>query len=128
MLNNVMPSLSLWGYHSRSYIFDCSAISSSHFFFLFVCFFVLFFFCFFFLFVFLFFFAGHQGSSQSDPRTNTGFGSFKLPTCGWLQKGRSHSHMYMESSLVWWLGHGTCGLGTCRLTTCNLTYVFEVYS
>ena len=73
-------------------------------------------------------FAGHQGSSQSDPRTNTGFGSFKLPTCGWLQKGRSHSHMYMESSLVWWLGHVTCGLGTCRLTTCNLTYAFEVYS
>ena len=27
-------------------------------------------------------FAGHQGSSQSDPCTNTGFGSFKLPTCG----------------------------------------------
>ena len=32
---------------------------------------------------------------------NTGFGSFKLPTCDWLQKGRSHSHI--ESSLVWWL-------------------------
>ena len=43
-------------------------------------------------------FAGRQGSSQSDLCTNTGFGSFKLPTCGWLQKGRSHSHMYMESS------------------------------
>ena len=46
-------------------------------------------------------FAGHQGSSQSDLCTNTGFSSFKLLTCGWLQKGRSHSHMYMESSLVW---------------------------
>ena len=54
------------------------------------------FFCFFF-----YFFAGHQGSSQSDNRTTTGFGSFKLPTCDWLQKGRSHSHM--ESSLVFWL-------------------------
>ena len=108
MLNNVMPSLSLWGYHSSSYIFACSAISSSSFFWLFVFFCVFFFgfflvfFCFcFFVFVF---FAGHQRSSQSDPHTNTGFGSFKLPTCGWLQKGRSHSHMYMESSLVWWLG------------------------
>ena len=30
-LNHVMPSLSLWGYHSSSYIFDCSAISSSRF-------------------------------------------------------------------------------------------------
>ena len=39
-----------------------------------------------------FIFAGHQGSSQSDHCTNTGFSSFKLPTCGWLQKGRSHSH------------------------------------
>ena len=27
-------------------------------------------------------FAGHQGSSQSDLCTNTGFVSFKLPTCG----------------------------------------------
>ena len=34
-----------------------------------------------------FLFVGHQGSSQSDLRTNTGFGSFKLPTCGWLQNG-----------------------------------------
>ena len=33
MLNNVMLSLSLWGYHSSSYIFDCSAISSSRLFF-----------------------------------------------------------------------------------------------
>ena len=48
-----------------------------------------------------FLFAGHQGSSQTDHRTTTGFGSFKLPTCDWLQKGRSHSHM--ESSLVFWL-------------------------
>ena len=52
-------------------------------------------------FQFQFSFAGRQGSSQSDPCTITGFGSFKLPTCDWLQKGRSHSHM--ESSLVWWL-------------------------
>ena len=37
-----------------------------------------------------------------------GFGSFKLPTCDWLQKGRSHSHM--ESSLVWWL-HETLHVG-----------------
>ena len=44
---------------------------------------------------------GRQGSSQSDPCTITGFGSFKLPTCDWLQKGQSHSRM--ESSLVWWL-------------------------
>ena len=44
------------------------------------------------------FLTDHQGSSQSDHRTNTGFGSFKLPTCEWLQKGRSHSQM--ESSLV----------------------------
>ena len=35
---------------------------------------------------------GHQGSSQSGHHTNTGFGSFKLPTCYWLQKGWSHSH------------------------------------
>ena len=27
------------------------------------------------------FLADHQGSSQSDHRANTGFGSFKLPTC-----------------------------------------------
>ena len=27
------------------------------------------------------FLADHQGSSQSGHRTNTGFGSFKLPTC-----------------------------------------------
>ena len=47
------------------------------------------------------FFAGHQGSSQSDHHTITGFGSFKLLTCDWLQKGRSHSHT--ESSLVFWL-------------------------
>ena len=44
-------------------------------------------------------FAGHQGSSQSDLCTNTGFSSFKLPTCGWLQKGRSHSHMYVPRNL-----------------------------
>ena len=73
--SNVMLSLILWGYHSSNYIFDCSAVSSSQ-----------------------FLFAGHQGSSHSDLCANTGFGSFKLPTCGWLQKGRSHSHMYMESS------------------------------
>ena len=44
------------------------------------------------------FLADHQGSSLSGRCTNTGFGSFKLPTCEWLQKGRSHSQM--ESSLV----------------------------
>ena len=38
------------------------------------------------------YFAGHQGSSQSDLCANTGFGSFKFPICGWLQKGQSHSH------------------------------------
>ena len=53
------------------------------------------------------YFAGHQESSQSDLCPNTGFGSFKVPTCEWLQKGRSHSHMYMESSSVW------CIVGTC---------------
>ena len=52
-------------------------------------------------FQFQFSFAGRQGSSQSDPCANTGFSSFKLPTCDWLQEGWSHSHM--ESSLVWWL-------------------------
>ena len=40
--------------------------------------------------------AGHQGSSQSNLRAV--FGSFKLPTCDWLQKGRSHTHT--EFSLV----------------------------
>ena len=35
---------------------------------------------------------------QSDHHTTTGFGSFKLLICGWLQKRWSHSHMYMESS------------------------------
>ena len=54
MLNNVMPSLSLWGYHSSSYIFACSAISSSSFF-LVVCFFFCFFFCLFVFFCFVFF-------------------------------------------------------------------------
>ena len=44
-------------------------------------------------------FAGRLGSSQSAHCTNTGFSSSKLQTCGWLQKGQSHSHM--ESSLVW---------------------------
>ena len=39
-------------------------------------------------------FAGHQGSSQSDSCTVTGFGSFKLLTCDWLQKWWSHSHAY----------------------------------
>ena len=67
--------------------------------------FYLFIFIFYFLFIYFFFFlvvvAGHQGSSQSDLCTNTGFGSFKLPTCDWLQKGRSHSRT--ESSLVFWL-------------------------
>ena len=43
------------------------------------------------------FLADHQGISETDHHTNTGFGSFKLPTCEWLQKGRSHSQM--ESSL-----------------------------
>jgi len=43
------------------------------------------------------FLADHQGSSQTDHCANTGFSSFKLPTCEWLQKGRSHSQM--ESSL-----------------------------
>ena len=36
------------------------------------------------------YFAGHQGSSLSDHCTasaDTGFGSFKLLACGWLQKG-----------------------------------------
>ena len=60
------------------YRFNCSAVSSSW-----------------------FSFFGHQGSSQSDPCTITGFSSFKLLTCDWLQKGQSHSHM--ESSPVWWL-------------------------
>ena len=36
-------------------------------------------------------YAGHQGSSLSDPRKTTGFGPFKLPTCGPLQKGQDHS-------------------------------------
>ena len=36
-------------------------------------------------------FAGHQGSSLSDPHKTTGFGPFKLPTRGPLQKGRDHS-------------------------------------
>ena len=67
-----------------------------------------------------FFFAGHQGSSQSDNRTTTGFGSFKLPTCDSLQKGRSHSHT--ESSLVFWLrciAHGfTRGLRTLFSNKC----------
>ena len=53
------------------------------------------------IFICFLFFAGHQGSSQSDHRTITGFSSFKLPTCDWLQKGRSHSHT--ESSQVFWL-------------------------
>ena len=35
--------------------------------------------------------AGHQGSTLSDPRKTTGFGPFKLPTRGPLQKGRDHS-------------------------------------
>ena len=35
--------------------------------------------------------AGHQGSSLSDPHKTTGFGPFKLPTRGPLQKGRDHS-------------------------------------
>ena len=30
MLNNALLSLSLWRYHSCSYIFDCSAVSSSY--------------------------------------------------------------------------------------------------
>ena len=63
-------------------------------------------------------FAGHQGSSQSDPHTTMGFGSFELPTCVWLQKGRSPSHS--ESSLIFWLRcvvHGfTCGLRMLLMT------------
>ena len=35
--------------------------------------------------------AGHQGSTLSDLRKTTGFGPFKLPTRGPLQKGRDHS-------------------------------------
>ena len=35
--------------------------------------------------------AGHQGSSLSDPHKTTGFGPFKLPTRGPLQKGWDHS-------------------------------------
>ena len=35
--------------------------------------------------------AGHQGSTLSDPRKTTGFGPFKLPARGPLQKGRDHS-------------------------------------
>ena len=54
-------------------------------------------------------FAGHQGSSQCDPCTVTGFGSFKFPTCDWLQKRWSHSHT--ESSPVWWL-HAMCWMST----------------
>ena len=42
-----------------------------------------------------------RGVPKSDHRTNTGFGSIKLTTCGWLLKGRSHSIMYMEFSSVW---------------------------
>ena len=60
-------------------------------------------------------FAGHQGSSQFDQLTNTGFGSFKLLTCGWLEKGQI-------TRLV------ACGLGTCRLTTCNLTHALSHWS
>ena len=37
-------------------------------------------------FQFQFSFAGHQGSSQSDPCTITGFGFFKLLTCDWLRE------------------------------------------
>ena len=48
--------------------------------------------CCYFLLKFTALFAGYQGSSHSYHRTNTGFSSFKLPTCGLLQKGRSHSH------------------------------------
>ena len=52
------------------------------------------------LFPFQFSFTGHQGISQSDPCTITGFGSFKLQTCDWLQKGRSHSHYGVQPGLV----------------------------
>ena len=34
---------------------------------------------------------GLQGSTLSGPRMTTGFGPFKLPTRGLLQKGRDHS-------------------------------------
>ena len=65
-------------------------------------------------------------SSQSDLCANTGFGSFKLPTCDWLQKGRSHSHT--ESSLVFWLrciAHGfTRGLRTLFSNKCLFRLIY----
>ena len=77
-------------------------------------------------------FSGHQGSSQSDPCTVTGFGSFKLSIHDWLQKGRSHFHT--ESSPVWWLHAMYCRLtytcdymwDTCGLTTCGVTHWYIV--
>ena len=69
--------------HGSSYIFYCSAVSSSQ-----------------------FFFAGHQGSSQSDLCTNTGFGSFNsLYVMGTFMCPRNAStlrdgHIYVPSDPV----------------------------
>ena len=48
---------------------------------------------------------GLQGSTLSGPCMTTGFGSFELPTCGLLQKGRDHSppKFYFVRSPAFWL-------------------------
>ena len=65
-------------------------------------------------------FAGHQGSSQSDLYTNTGFDSFKFLTCVSLRIGQSHSHT--KSSLVIWLRCIAQGV-TRRL--CSIASIFS---
>ena len=58
-------------------------------------------------------FAGHQGSSQSDHRTNTGFGSFKLPNL-WMATERAEPLPYVHGvqlSLV---------VGTCCMWAWNM--------
>ena len=44
---------------------------------------------------------GLQGSSLSDHRMTTGFGSFELPTCRLLQRGGDHSLFLFEEPSSW---------------------------
>ena len=79
MLNNVMLGLSLWGYHSSSYIFDYSAVSSSVFFLLVI------------RGVPSLIFAQTQVSAPLNSR----------PVDGYRKGGVAPIAMYVESSLVW---------------------------
>ena len=51
--------------------------------------------------------AGLQGNTLSDHRMTTGFGSFELPTCGLLQRGRTTPYLrlvfYLRSPALVWL-------------------------